>query len=55
MKTLLALAFTTLAGCSSMPSLEYCSDVSYVRSGSIITINAKCNAPIATPGLPRLP
>jgi hypothetical protein len=45
-----------LTGCAqlagSIPSLKYCSDVTYVRKGNQIDITAKCHAPIGDDLLP---
>lgn len=47
MKTLFALfTFWLLSGCSSLPSMKYCDEVSYLRKGSQIEIHALCQAPV---------
>lgn len=50
MKALVLVAFLFLAGCSAVgeliPSLRYCSDVAYKRTGTDIDIQAKCRAPV---------
>ena len=49
----LVVALLALAGCNgTLPSMQYCSDVSYVRTGNTIVINAKCQAPIQSPAIP---
>ena len=56
MKLLLTpLLSTLLVGCTAMgnlPTMEYCSDVSYVRTGNQIDIKAHCAAPIKDMALP---
>jgi hypothetical protein len=53
MKALAALLVALLAGCSSMPSLQYCDQVEYVRNGADITLKAHCRAPVgmSPPGM----
>lgn len=54
MQTMLAfLVVTVLSGCQAVPSMKYCDEVSYTRSGSKIYIEAQCTAPIGSsmPGL----
>lgn len=54
MHTMLAfLVVTVLSGCQAVPSMKYCDEVSYTRSGSKIHIEAECTAPIGSsiPGL----
>lgn len=33
-----------LAGCSAIPSMKYCDDVTYIRKGTDIRIEANCHA-----------
>lgn len=54
MKTLLALAaLALLAACSQLPSMQYCEQVQYTRTGNQITLHAECRAPVggSLPGL----
>lgn len=54
MKTVLVVLFLAiLAGCSAMPTMQYCDRVEYKRDGSRITIKAECQAPVggSLPGL----
>ena len=54
MKTMLALfVLVFLAGCAALPSMKYCDQVEYKRSGSKIHIQAECTAPVggSMPGL----
>ena len=50
MKPLLVIALIALAGCAPLasvtPSLQFCSDVTYKRTGNQIDLSAKCAAPI---------
>lgn len=59
MKRLAALAvFGALLGCTQSGELitgKFCSDVSYVRHGNEIKIDATCAAPYAIPQLPVSP
>jgi uncharacterized protein YceK len=52
------IAALTLSGCAQLvghtPSFQYCSDVSYARKGNQIDINAKCQAPLGSPGIPAV-
>jgi hypothetical protein len=44
------LLLTLFAGCAqfagSVPSLQHCDKVSYVRDGNRVSITAQCSAPI---------
>lgn len=56
MRTLLLLVLVALPGCmlaGSLPSLQYCDEVTYQRSGNQIKLDARCRAPIGG-GLPGL-
>ena len=54
MKTLpLLLALSLLAACSALPSMQYCDEVHYDRTGNKIKLNAECSAPIGTQ-IPRV-
>lgn len=46
MKTLAALVLLLVTGCSAMPSMKHCHEVSYIRIGADIHIEATCRAPI---------
>ena len=46
MKPLLVIALIALSGCAITPSLQYCSEVTYKRTGNQIDLSAKCSAPI---------
>ena len=50
------LAVLALSGCANiagnLPTMQYCSDVTYVRKGNMIDIKATCAAPIGQSGLP---
>lgn len=47
MKTVLViLLLVFLAGCSALPSMQYCDDVTYTRKGSEIRVEAVCRAPV---------
>lgn len=48
MKTALVMlaAAALFAGCSAMPSMQYCDRVEYVREGSKIKLTAECRAPV---------
>lgn len=35
-----------LGGCSALPSMQHCHEVSYIRKGADIQIHAECRAPI---------
>lgn len=50
MKTVLVI-LVLLAGCSALPSMQYCDQVSYTRNGSEIHVQATCRAPVGA-GLP---
>jgi len=56
MKLVLAtLLATLLVGCAANGtplSMQYCSEVTYARKGTDITIDAKCQAPVQPPQLP---
>jgi hypothetical protein len=41
-----ALLCLLLAGCTSLPSLQYCDRVSYERIGSHVELAASCSVPI---------
>lgn len=57
MRLLLTTPVVLLTGCAqlfgSLPSLQYCSEVSYERNGNQIKLEARCQAPIGG-GLPGL-
>lgn len=46
----LCILTVLIAGCAAVagvtPTLQLCSDVSYIRHGSNVDISAKCQAPI---------
>lgn len=52
MKAILVGAAIVLSGCSQLagntPSLQYCSEVHYNRTGNQIEVQAKCQAPIGS-------
>lgn len=45
-KTLLILWLAALSGCSALPSMQYCDQVSYTRNGTHIIVHAECTAPV---------
>jgi len=53
---LLLVCAAGAGGCSivagNLPSMQHCQEVTYVRSGNLIDLRAKCSAPIGTSGLP---
>lgn len=54
MKALIALfSAAFLAGCSSLPTMQYCDKVEYKRDGIKIHVEADCHAPVggSLPGL----
>ena len=51
MKTAIAILAAMLTGCAALPSMQYCDEVSYIRSGSQIHLEATCHAPVGA-GLP---
>lgn len=46
MKTLAVILLLLVTGCSSLPSMQHCHEVSYTRTGADIRIEATCRAPI---------
>lgn len=57
MKLIMLCGLTVIvAGCAAVagitPSLQYCTDVTYVRHGNEIDVTAKCHAPIGGGVLP---
>lgn len=42
----LALVCLLLSACSALPSMQYCDDVSYIRNGNEIHVEATCRAPV---------
>jgi hypothetical protein len=47
------LVMLSLSACSAMPSMQYCQQVEYTRTGNKISLHAECAAPIGSniPGL----
>lgn len=45
---ILLLSATALAACSSLPSMQYCDQVNYTRTGNMMTISAQCRAPVGS-------
>ena len=54
MKTVLVLLLVALlVGCTQLPTVQQCSEVSYERKGIDVTVTAKCQVPLGSP-LPGL-
>lgn len=45
---ILLILLPLFAACSALPSMQYCDEVHYDRTGTRIKLNAECNAPIGT-------
>lgn len=41
--------YVLIAGCSSLPSMQYCENVKYERTGNRIRVEADCHAPVGAP------
>lgn len=56
MKTLLLISTLLIGGCSTIigntPSLQYCDEVMYYRSGNKMKIQAECSVPMGSSGTP---
>lgn len=46
MKTAAVLLAFLAAGCSGLPSFQYCNEVTYQRTGNQVKIDARCQLPI---------
>lgn len=41
--------YVLIAGCSSLPTMQYCDKVEYKRDGNKIHVEADCHAPVGAP------
>lgn len=46
LKVFCGMSLLVLGGCQSLPSMQYCQQVTYQRHGNLIHIEASCQAPM---------